>query len=113
MTNYSDVPQANLLYGELERTQMAISNINGGGTLVSFVVSAPPVSMGLTAPPVAGPPTTSQAVTITLDTPASAQLMTDLTAWLTQRCTDLSNQLAALGVPDAPSTPPASRGHTA
>jgi hypothetical protein len=107
MTNYADVPQTNVLYGELERTQQALSNINAGAALYSFVVGAPPTPTGLQpVSPTAAPPQ-AMPVTITLDVPPSAALMSDLTAWLTQRVTDLSNQLAALGVPDAPSTPPA------
>src|SRR5215469_13224075 len=104
MTNYADVPQAHLLYSELERTQMAVSNLDGGGTLISFSVGAPPTPMGLQPIPPTGTGTVAQQVMITLDTPPSDQLMTDLRAWLVQRQTDLSNQLANLGVPDAPSS---------
>lgn len=102
MTDYSDVPQVNVLHSENERTQAAISNIDGGGTLTTFTVGAPPPPMGLQPTPPTGAVTVPMAVMITLDTPASDQLMTDLRAWLVARQTSLEQQLADLGVTNPP-----------
>src|SRR5215467_6467944 len=113
MTDYTDVPQANVLYGESERTQMAVSNIDAGATLVSFTIGAPPVPMGLQPKSPTGPTgPTAQQVIITLGQPASDQLMADLRQWLVDRQTTINNQLAALEVtnpPDPPGPPPAAR----
>jgi hypothetical protein len=111
MTDYSDVPQINMLYSELERTQLAISNINAGATLVSFVIGMPTPTAGLTIiVPIAPTTPPPQQVTITLDAPASDPLMSDLVAWLTGRQDDLAAQLAALGVPNAPTRSSSTKG---
>jgi len=102
MTEYSDVPQVNVLHGENERTQVAISNIEAGGTLVSFTVGSPPTPMGIQPTPPVGGATMLMPVMITLDQPASDQLMSDLKDWLVQRQAYLEQQLADLGVVNPP-----------
>lgn len=103
MTEYTDIPQVNVLYGECERTQQAVDNIDKGGTLTNFTIGSPPQPMGVQpTPPVGGMTTPSTPVTITLDTPASDQLITDLRAWLVARQANLEQQLADLGVTSPP-----------
>jgi hypothetical protein len=104
MTDYSDVPQVTVLHSENERVQLAISNIDGGATLTMFSIGAPPQSMGLQPQSptgmVAAPIPLS--VTITLDAPASDQLMADIRTWLVDRQANLESQLAGLGVTNPP-----------
>jgi hypothetical protein len=103
VTEYTNIPQANALYSESERNQLAVSNIDAGATLTSFVISAPPTQLAL-IPPVAGT-APAQQVTITLGEPASDQLMADLRQWLVDRQTAINDQLAALEVTDPPAPP--------
>jgi hypothetical protein len=112
MTEYTDVPQANLLYSESERVQLAISNIDAGASLTSFVIGVPPASLGPQPISPTGATIVPTAVTIWLDAPASDQMMTDLRAWLVQRQGEINDQLAALEVinPPAPPTAPLVRG---
>ena len=98
MTNYADVPQANALHNETEHTKAAISNIDAGGTLVSFTIGMPPQRGTQAAPqPLVGT-MMPMGATITLDIPASDQLMADLREWLVTRQANLEYRLANLGV---------------
>jgi hypothetical protein len=103
MTEYSDVPQANALYSESERNQLAVSNIDAGASLISFVIGAP--QMLTTIQPVVGTTMPAQQVTITLGEPASDQLMADLRQWLVDRQSAINDQLAALEVTNPPAPP--------
>lgn len=113
MTDYSDLPQTQVIYAEQERTIQAVANIDGGATLTSFVIGQTPPPTGLQPMSPTGGllNTPSMAVTITLDAPASDQLMSDLRAWLVQRSNNLNTQLTDLGVtnPPTPPGPPPSR----
>jgi hypothetical protein len=104
MTEYTDLPRASVLYGESERTQLAISNIDAGAPMTSFVIGAPNV-MGLQAVSPTGTTVMPTAVNITLEAPPSTQLMADLRAWLVQRQSDINAQLAALAVVNPPAPP--------
>jgi hypothetical protein len=106
MTEYIDVPQVNLLYSESERVQLAISNIDAGASLTSFVIGVPPAPIGpVPMSPIGSATVVPTAVTISLDAPASDQMMTDLRAWLVQRQNDINDQLAALEVTNPPAPP--------
>jgi len=110
MTDYTDLPTTNMIYGEQERTIQAVANLDAGGTLTSFVIGSPPAPMGLQ--PVGTVAIPSMPVTVTLDVPASDTLMTDLRAWLVQRSNSLNDQLISLGVtnpPTPPGPPPSQR----
>lgn len=102
MTDYNSVPDVSSLYAENERVNQAIANIDAGATATQFTIGMPPV----TAPASGETPLALQVpINIYIPPPGPGdQLMRDLRAWLVTRSTDLMNQLAALGVTDAPPT---------
>ena len=104
MVDYNDVPQANTLYGESERTQQAVANMDAGATLVSFTIGGMPTSGSNIMP---GVP-----ITIVVDEPPSDALMADIRAWLVQRQDNINTQLGNLDVtntPDPIGPPPAKK----
>jgi hypothetical protein len=101
MTDYTDVPRVTTLHGENERTQSAINNLDAGGALANFTIIPPAPSTGL-IPPQPGPMLSP--VTITLEQPASDQLLADLRAWLVARQQRIEAELESLGVTNPPST---------
>jgi hypothetical protein len=111
VTEYTDLPRANMLYGESERTQAAVSNLDGGGGLLNFTVGPPPAPTNQ-PPPVVPTITTGVSVTITLERPASDALLADLRAWLVQRQAAINEELATLEInnPPPPPGPPSRRG---
>jgi hypothetical protein len=103
MTDYTDVPKANQLYAESERTQAAVTNIDNGGVLSSFTIgSPPPPPLTDAPPPVATAPLMPIMITPDVSSPPSAALMADIRAYLVTRQDDLNNQLAALEVSNTP-----------
>jgi hypothetical protein len=95
MTDYADVPAANALHAESEQVGRALAMLNGGGTMVQFTVAPTPPAPGMMPP-------TQMPVSITAPAGTVTQAMIDdLVAWLTIRQSDLTAQLAALGVTSA------------
>ena len=101
MTEYSDVPQVNALYTELEKVNNSIVMIDSGqGTMTHFTIGNKPVPPGTT------PVVTMMATQIALPGPATDTTMTEIRAQLVLYQTDLISQLNALGVT---TTPPVAR----
>src|SRR5262245_41822225 len=91
MTDYSDIPQANSLYNEIEKCNLAIQMIDSGkGTLTAFTVG--PIQTAPPPPGTAGVPGVNYSpVQIQLSEPASAETMTQIRAQLVsyqQSCVD-------------------------
>jgi len=97
MTDYSSIPQVNALYNEQQQVQNAITMIDTGGTLISFVIAPPPPVAG--APP---PTTVMMASQITLVNPAAPETMTAIREQLVLRDAEITDQLVELGVTDGP-----------
>jgi len=99
MTNYSDVPQINTLYQQQQQVQQAIANIDNGGSLTSIAIGSPPASPG--QPPMG----MMVGASITLTKPATPETMAAVRAQLVIMSDEITAELAALGVTDAPVTP--------
>jgi hypothetical protein len=101
MTEYSDLAQVQKLYAEQQQVEAAIGIIDAGGTLTSYVVTAPPpppYDPDSDTPPVMPQPP----VSITVTGEVAPELMAALRAQLITRSNAISDELAALGVADAP-----------
>jgi len=90
MVDATEIPLANQLLNELATIDGAIQNIDAGGLITSFVIGVPP-----------SPPPDSQLVPHQVDArymTAPPAMYDAIKVLLTQRRTDIVNQLAALGV---------------
>lgn len=97
MSSYTNTPEINALYQEQQQVKQAIDMLDAGGSVPSFVVS-PPTQQSPEGYPM---PTTQMAVSINTIAPSEA-LLSDAYDALVKRHNDISNQLQALGVTDAP-----------
>jgi len=101
MTEYSDLAQVQALYAEQQQIGTAIGMIDAGGTLLSFLIAGPPpppYDPDSTTPPVMPQPP----VNITITGAVPPKLMAALRTQLVTRSDAISEELAALGVSDAP-----------
>lgn len=97
MTEYTDVPVANSLYMESQNIKVAIENIDGGGSVSSFIVSPPSVGAAvMTSAPMA--------VSVITSPPNDPTLLAAVRAQLVAREQEIAIELAAL---DVSYTPPA------
>lgn len=104
MTDYTDLPQVNLLHQNREQVTSAINIMNSGGTMSQMTIT--PLS-------VIGTVVSYTPIQIVCPDP-TPELLTAVTNWLVQRQATIDAQLAALGVentpPQNPATPVGSRG---
>ena len=96
MTAYNDVPEANALYLESEQVEAAITFIDNGGWVSSFVVSPAPPTEGTVAP--------QSAVNIYVKGANDPALLAGVRAALVTRAGQIATELAALGVTYTPPT---------
>jgi hypothetical protein len=97
MTEYTNVPQANLLINEQQQVRRAISIIDEGGTLTSVTVAPLPPTPGL--PP---SPNAVNAIGIQLPDISPPETMAAVRARLVERDDAITQQLADLGVTSSP-----------
>ena len=104
MTNYTDVPQVNMLYQEQQQVQMGIAHIDNGGTLTAFTIAPPP------PPPYDPANPTPAGVMMQMDVriinigTVAPETMAALRAQLVERDSEITQSLTDLGV--GPQPPP-------
>ena len=89
MTDYSDIPQANVLHAEQERVTAAIQMLDTGGTLANLTIMPGPQQGTMVMMP-------SQIST--QGSPVPPETLANVRAWLVQRSSDIADELTALGV---------------
>ena len=105
MTDYTDVPAANVLHAESQQIVSAIANLDAGGTIINMMIGPPPYT-----PPDPGSPPVPMlmSVSIFVPPPVDPALTAQLRSWMDQRLLDISAELTALGVSVPPVTSMAS-----
>lgn len=96
MSEYSDLPQINILYQEREIVTNGIAIIDDGGNLTNITLM--PASTSASAPQT---PMIMPAM-ISLPPPTPADTLANIRAWLVQRQADIDAELAALDVTNPP-----------
>jgi hypothetical protein len=89
MTDYSDVPQAHILWEERETVVRAMDMLDNDGWLASLTVNPAPGAPGMAA-------------TTTMQPPTPPNVVAMITNVLRDRLRDIDAQLADLGVTDTP-----------
>lgn len=105
MTDYSDVPKANSLYLEQENVGQAITNLDAGGTIPSFMASPPPpppYDPNNPLPPGPASPVGMAVQVTTMGMPPGAETIAAMRAWLVSRSAAIDAELLALGISDTP-----------
>jgi hypothetical protein len=108
MPNISEIPNANVLFAQMESLNAAVAALNGGSTVTTLTVSAP-------APPVDDPTKFTLPVVVTLNPPINnPATIASLIQALNTQAQDICDQLVAAGYIDdmdevkyAPPPPPA------
>jgi len=98
MTEYSDIPQVNMLHAECEKVDAALKMIDDQtGTMTAFTIGPLPLPPGMI------PTVMQMAVQILLPNPAQQSTMTEIRAQLVTYQQSLLDQLTQLGVTSPPS----------
>jgi hypothetical protein len=98
MTDYTDIPDANMLHQQREVVTNAIAVLDDGGSLSYMSVAPRPLEPG-EAPPM-GPMMMGTQVQLPPPTPPTT--VAAVRDWLVQRQADLDAQLAAMGITNPP-----------